>query len=76
VANSDSRANSPGTSSNAMPVEPKTTTTFQQPDTMEGPLKLKPEQMTRDCIDNTGSRQDTGYTQGYAYGQRERSERI
>jgi hypothetical protein len=44
-------------------------TGFQQPDTMEGLRKLVPA--STQCIDNTGSHQDTGYDQGYADGQRD-----
>jgi hypothetical protein len=80
AANSDSRSNSPGTTATAMPVSPQVTTpqfvgknlVFHQPDTMEGLRKLVPTPATgTQCIDNTGSRQDTGYAQGYADGQRD-----
>jgi hypothetical protein len=51
------------------------TAPFEQPDTMEGLLKLKPLGTTASagtqCIDNTGSHNDIGYLQGYADGQRD-----
>lgn len=49
--------------------DPVPATTFTQPDTMEGLRKLVPA--STQCIDNTGSHQDTGYNQGYADGQRD-----
>jgi hypothetical protein len=80
AANSDSRSNSPGNTATSMPVEPRTTIQTagidppkplqsHQPDTMEGLRKLVPA--STQCIDNTGSHQDTGYNQGYADGQRD-----
>jgi hypothetical protein len=44
---------------------------FHQRDTMEGLKKLVPQSTANECIDNTGSVNDEGYSQGYVDGQRD-----
>jgi len=69
AADSNSRTNSPGNTATVMPVSPKTTT---QPDLSVNPNEITPlNTKGTQCIDNTGSRQDTGYVQGYGDGQRD-----
>jgi hypothetical protein len=72
AADANSRTNSPGDTATVQPVTPRTTT---QPDLSVNPNEITPLNDPRnvgtECIDNTGSRADTGYLQGYADGQRD-----
>jgi hypothetical protein len=69
AADANSRTNSPGDTATAQPVTPKTTT---QPNLSVNPNEITPlNTKGTQCIDNTGSRQDIGYMQGYVDGQRD-----